>query len=155
MSHIKAIYISGITWLVMGSYLLYKGLYYSITCVLDMPPLITWLSGILGSVQNGIIMVIAAGLTIGFFKGRYILIKTVRRVVRGIVLQPTPIKLRHIYTNGYLILILSMMALGMTLRFLPIGGDVRGLVDTAIGCALINGSLIYFRLGLMLKRERQ
>ncbi len=155
MSHVKAIFVSGITWLIMGMYLLYKGLYYTITCIIDMPPMISWLSNSLGSAQNGILFIIAAGLAIGFFKGRYVLIKTVRRVVKGIVIQPSPIKFRHIYTNGYLALILGMMALGMTLRFLPIGGDIRGLVDTAIGFALINGSLIYFRLALALKRERQ
>ena len=154
MSHVKAIFISGLTWLLMGAYLLYKGLYYSITCILDMPALISWLSDKIG-LQNGILLIIATGLAIGFFKGRYVLIRTVRRVVRGIVMQPTPIKLRHIYTNGYLLLILGMMALGMALKFLPIGRDIRGLIDTAIGSALINGSLIYFRLALALKRERQ
>jgi hypothetical protein len=38
-----------------------------------------------------------------------------------------------------------MMALGLVFRFLPIPIDLRGLIDVAIGSALINGAMLYFR----------
>ena len=154
MTHVKAIFLSGLTWLLIGAMLLFKGLRYAITSVLEMPALLSWLSNHLGTVQNGILFIIAAGLVLGYCKGRFILIKTVRRVVRNIVLQPTPLHLRNLYTSKYLVLILSMILLGLTLRFLPIGADIRGLIDITIGSALVNGALIYFRLAIALKRER-
>jgi hypothetical protein len=39
-----------------------------------------------------------------------------------------------------------MVLLGLVIRFLPIPIDARGLVDVAIGSALINGAMLYFRV---------
>jgi hypothetical protein len=38
-----------------------------------------------------------------------------------------------------------MMMLGMIFRYLPIPIDVRGFIDLAIGSALMNGAMLYFR----------
>jgi hypothetical protein len=39
-----------------------------------------------------------------------------------------------------------MILLGLSMRFMPILIDVRGVIDVAIGFALLNGSMLYFRL---------
>lgn len=153
LTHIKAIFISGVTWLVIGSLLLYKGLYYLVMCLFDQPIPLTHLSGWVGGVQNGILLLVALGLVIGFMKGRYVLSKTVRKVTHKIILQPSPLHLKDVYSKRYLLLIGSMMILGMAMRIIPIGNDIRGLIDTAIGFALMNGALLYFRLALALKNQ--
>ena len=150
----KAIVLSGLTWMFIGAFLLYKGLYYSVMCILAPPAMLNWIAHYLGSVQNGILFVIAVGLILGVVKARYVLIKTIQRVVKGIMVKPSPLKLTSVYRKRYCILILSMMVRTPILRFLPITNDIRGLIDIAIGSALLNGALIYFRLAMMLKKER-
>jgi hypothetical protein len=49
------------------------------------------------------------------------------------------------YDQKYWILLCLMMMLGMMFRFLPIAVDIRGGIDVAIGSALINGAMLYFR----------
>ena len=84
-------------------------------------------------------------LLVGFAKGRFVFAKTVWRVVSRIQALSLPIRFSQVYTKSYWILIGAMMMLGLTFRFLPIPLDARGFVDVAIGSALINGAMLYFR----------
>lgn len=152
MTHIKAIILSGLSWLGIGAFLTYKGLFYLTLCLFDPP---AYFGNFLGSTQNVVLFLLASALIIGFLKGRFVLSKTAQRTVKSIILQPAPLKLKNIYSKGYIILIVSMMALGMLMRVLPIGNEVRGVIDTAVGFALMNGALIYFRLASILKHQKQ
>lgn len=120
MTHRSWILFSGFLWLVMGLWLLNKGLHLTHNA--------NW---------------IAIGLAIGFIKGRFILAKTVRRVVGRILSLPLPIRAGQVYAKSYWFLISGMMGLGMLMRFFP--NEVRGVVDVTIGSALINGAMLYFR----------
>ncbi len=71
--------------------------------------------------------------------------KSVKKQVARISQLSEPTHIKQIYSRGYYILIGSMMALGMSLRFLPVSLAVRGAVDIAIGFALFNGALQYYR----------
>jgi len=122
------IYLSGALWFVIGLFLMYKGLFF--------------ISSASGHVNNWIIFF---ALMIGFLKGRFVLVKTVQKVVLRIRSLPSPIRFSQVYPKSYWILIGSMMMLGMALRYLPIPISVRGFVDLAIGSALMNGSMLYFR----------
>lgn len=153
LTHVKAIVLSGLTWMFIGAFLLYKGLYYSVMCILAPPAMLHFIAQYLGTVQNAILLCIATGLVLGVVKARFVLIKTIQRVVKGIMVKPSPLKLTAVYSKRYCFLILSMMLLGLTLRFLPISNDIRGVIDVTIGSALLNGALIYFRLAVMLKKE--
>ncbi|OGN63431.1 MAG: hypothetical protein A3E80_04260 [Chlamydiae bacterium RIFCSPHIGHO2_12_FULL_49_9] len=129
MKHRSWIALSGFLWFSIGGSLLYKGLKF-----ISQGP----------SQETGT-MLIALGLAIGFLKGRFVLSKTVARVSNRIAALPLPIRFRDAFSKSYWILIGSMMALGILFRFLPIPIEVRGLIDVAIGSALINGSMLYFR----------
>jgi hypothetical protein len=50
------------------------------------------------------------------------------------------------YPTYYIAIIASMMFMGMAMRFVPISADIKGIVDVAVGSALINGAMQYFRL---------
>lgn len=122
MKHYQAIALSGVLWFGIGIFLLYKGIHF-----------------IAGSSTY-----IAIGLLFGFVKGRVIFPKTVYRIVNRIRSFPEPISWKQLYPASYLILLSSMIALGIAARFLP--NDIRGLIDVAIGSALINGAMIYYRM---------
>ncbi len=44
------------------------------------------------------------------------------------------------------VIILCMMSLGKIMTFLEVRPDIRGLVDIAVGTALLQGAVQYFRL---------
>lgn len=136
---------SGCVWLAIGFSLLYKGLDLMAQALFLPDSLSSQLQPIFGSIQQSSTALIAFGLIIGFLKGRFVLAKTVRRVVSRIASLPLPIRLSQVYTTSYWMLIGSMIALGMTFRFLPIPIDVRGVIDVAIGSALIHGAILYFQ----------
>jgi hypothetical protein len=145
MKHRTWVVVSGLVWFIAGGFLLSKGLRLISDATLQIDSLSYRMKDTFGSAQQAATVLISIGLVIGFFKGRFVLAKTVRRVVSRIVSLPLPIKLKDAYAPSYWILIAGMMALGMLFRFLPIAMDLRGLIDVAIGSALINGALLYFR----------
>lgn len=145
MKHRAWIAFSGFLWFFIGAFLLYKGLYLITEAAFQTGSLCFKMGRLAGSPQQAAMGFIALGLFVGFFKGRFVLSKTVRRVVLRIAALPLPIRFKNAYSPSYWILIGSMMALGMFFRFLPIPIDIRGTIDIAIGSALINGALLYFR----------
>jgi hypothetical protein len=149
MKHRSWIVFSGFVWFFIGMLLLYKGLLFITDAAFQTQSLSYRLRDTFGNQQQAATSLMALGLMIGFFKGRFVLVKTVQRVVARLVSLPTPIRLKDAYTRSYWILIGSMMALGMVFRFLPLPLDVRGTIDVAIGSALINGAILYFRAALL------
>ena len=136
---------SGYLWFFIGVFLLYKGLRLISEAVFQPDSICFSLGQVFGSSQQAGSALIALGLVIGFLKGRFVLVKTVRRVVSRIAKLPAPVRFKDAYSPSYWILIGSMILLGMLFRFLPISIDVRGVIDVAIGTALINGAMFYFR----------
>lgn len=130
MKHRSWIAVSGFTWFLIGASLLFKGL--ELIAQAALP-------------QKTATSLIALGLLVGFLKGRFVLSKTVRRVVTRIASLPAPIRFKDAYAPSYWILIAGMTSLGMLFRFLPIPIDIRGTIDVTIGSALINGAVLYFR----------
>jgi hypothetical protein len=145
MTHRSWIAISGFVWLSIGAFLLYKGLHLISDGTIRSDSLCFRMREVFGSPRQSGTALIAAGLLVGFIKGRFVLSKTVRRVALRIVSLPLPIRFSAVYAPSYFILIGSMVALGISMRFLPIPVDLRGFIDTAVGSALINGAMLYFR----------
>lgn len=145
MKHRSWIALSGFLWFVIGVSLLYKGLRFITDAAFQADSLCYRMQGIFGTPQQAATSLIAVGLLIGFIKGRFVLSKTVRRVVGRIASLPLPIRFQDAYAPSYWFLIAGMVALGVSFRFLPIPLDIRGTIDLAIGSALINGSMLYFR----------
>ncbi len=129
--HKTFITLSGLVWLVVGIFLLMKGLSLITTAHTNA--------------DQTAVLLISFGLAIGFIKGRFVLRKTVNRVVDRIRSLPLPIQFSQVYSKGYYFLIGGMILLGMSMRWMPIPIAVRGTVDVAIGFALMNGAILYFR----------
>ena len=140
--------ISGIQWLVVGVMLLVKGLRYLIPLAdqLEAPaPLLQWLVSMAGSRQQAALLIVSVALLIGFIKGRTVLAKSVNRMADRIQLQEGRLTLAQVYDKRYYLVLLLMVGLGFTLRALHLPHDIHGGIDVAIGAALINGGMLYFR----------
>ncbi len=149
--------ISGIVWFVVGIGLLTMGLNF-IVFKAQMEPfettsLIAKAAAMAGGREQAAMGLIVVGLILGFIKGRFVLIKTVHRVVERITALPLPIKISQVYSRKYLMLMGGMVLLGMSMKWLGLPTEVRGLVDVAIGSALMNGAIAYFRLAFTLSKS--
>lgn len=149
--HKNLIIIAGLVWLSAGVFLLQLGLRL-LTSALSFDAeasiLFHKLSRLLGSFENAVIGLIVVGLMIGFYKGRMILSKSVSRIVNRIKSLEEPAQIYKMYSLPYVILLLSMICLGMAIKYFQVPVDIRGTIDVAIGSALINGSMLYFRQAL-------
>ena len=127
MSHRAWISISGFIWAAAGILLLYKGL----KIISSFPN------------KDAASLWVAAGLFVGFLKGRFVLGKTVQRISQRILSLPVPIRFIDAYPKSYWLVISLMMGLGMVMRLVP--DQWHGFIDVVVGSALINGAMLYFR----------
>lgn len=143
--------ISGISWLAIGSYLMVKGLNWIVIAMAQPEPshLIKWLASFAGSIQQGALVLICASLLVGFIKGRTLLARTVKRVISHLQAQKPPVHFLAAYDRKYFIILGSMIGLGLLMRWLALPPDIHGGIDVAIGSALINGAMLYFREALI------
>ena len=145
MKHRSWIVFSGCLWFFIGVMLLYKGLKFITEAVFSNDSLCFGLSKTFGSSEKAATVLIAIALLVGFIKGRFVLAKTVKRVVMRIVKLSEPVRFKDAYSPAYWVVIAFMMTLGMSMKYLPIPIDIRGMIDVAVGSALIIGALLYFR----------
>jgi hypothetical protein len=145
MKHRFWIFFSGLVWFAIGGFLTFKGLRLISEATFRNDTLCFSWQTLFGSPAQVGTLLIALGLVVGFIKGRFVLSKTVHRVSMRIMNLASPIRFFDVYAPSYWILIGSMIGLGISLRFLPIPIDVRGFIDVAVGSALLNGSMLYFR----------
>ncbi len=148
--HKSLIILSGILWLAIGVFLLQLGLHLildSLPTGADRPILRT-LANLFGQYESAAVALIAIALMIGFYKGRYVLSRSAQRVVRRLRSHPEPVALYKLYSWPYLALIMLMISLGMLMRFFGVSEEIRGTIDVAIGAALIQGAMFYFRAAL-------
>ena len=147
LSHRTLIGIAGALWFAVGLWLMKLGIQFLMQAV-ETPeqyPFLAWVSSFVGKAEQGVVALMAGALFIGFFKGRMVLAKTVNRTVNSIKQAPEPVSLNLLFTPRYLVLLMIMMGIGFSLRFFAVPLDIRGFVDVAVGSALINGAMLYFR----------
>jgi hypothetical protein len=149
--------ISGMIWFIIGIGLLTLGLNFIIYKAQiefhETTSLIAKIAPLAGGRERAALTLIVIGLIIGFIKGRFVLVKTVRRVVERILRLTPPIKFSEVYSKGYLMLIGAMILLGMSMKWLGFPMEIRGVVDVAIGSALMNGGVAYFRTAFAVHRQ--
>lgn len=148
VSHATMVALSGLVWLLVGCFLLPLGLNFVVEALLKENaaaphPILNFLAPYAGGLEPAALCWIAFCLFIGFLKGRTVFAKSVQRSVNRIKQLPNPASIAKMYTPAYYILLGSMVLLGVLVRFTT--QDIRGGVDIAIGAALINGAVLYFR----------
>lgn len=150
LRHTTLIVISGLVWMGIGTFLMTLGLglllkgagFESAT---GNYPLIEAFARYLGGNEQAVLLLLVVCLTVGYFKGKFVLGKSAHRGMKRIRSFSNPTSLTNIYSGTYYILIAFMIGLGMSIKYLGLPHDIRGAVDVAVGSALINGAMIYFR----------
>lgn len=145
---------SGALWFFAGIYLLPLGIHFLVSAAkshgigYSFFDLLSWFH--LSSDQAAMVLV-AAALGVGYFKSKVVFSKAVERGVKHIASLPELAPIQAVFTSKYLVLIGIMMGIGMAMKWLGVPYDIRGFIDVAVGSALINGSVMYFRKALEVK----
>lgn len=151
MNKKTVIILSGTLWLCIGVFLLTLGINLLVqgtqteNFIQNHYPWLESLAPHMGGLENAVTVLMAVALLIGYLKGKFVLAKTAQRILTRIHSLQAPIKLAQVFTPKYMALIGSMMLLGMMIKFFGVPSDIRGTIDVAVGSALINGSMFYFR----------
>ena len=152
LKHKSLITIAGCVWLCIGVGLLSQGVHLIIEKAAfheleerGGSSLLSFFADYSGGIQQAGMILIAIALFIGYFKSRFVLAKTVRKMVVRIRQLPNPSPLYKIYSLAFYIVIAAMMGLGIIMKVTGIPTDIRGLIDVTVGSALINGALLYFK----------
>lgn len=95
------------------------------------------------------LLVMAIALLLGGIKGRYVLVRVAERAIAALSVQPQKIPLTALFGVRYLLLIALMVGLGVVMRLPAFPVQLRGLVDVAVGIALLQGSVTYLRAALL------
>lgn len=149
-SHRNLIVFSGLVWLAIGGWLMPLGLNFLVTAAKNTEPATArpWLNAMapyFGGLEMAAIALVVMALFVGYFKGIKVLGKSANRGIARIQSLPNPAPLAQVYAPFYYVLILFMIGLGISMKWFGLPLDIRGFVDTAVGAALINGAMVYFR----------
>lgn len=160
VSHVTLFRLSALVWLAIGLMLLNTGLVLIMNGFSEKPFSFTgysgffsWLASLINGPENAAILLIGLSLAIGFFKGRFVLQKTAERSFQRIKALPNPAPVTNLYTRGNIFLIMGMMLLGISIKHFGLPYDVRGFIDTAVGCALMQGAVAYFHYASFSKKR--
>lgn len=152
IKHKNLIAFSGLLWAGMGFFLLYIGLgFIAKASTTTLPqnsagnPLLSFLSDYFGGTETSAIFLIIIALGLGTLKSRMVFAKVINKMVVNIRSFPDPVNFTNIYGLKYLVLMGIMMSFGFAMKYFEVSNDIRGLVDVAVGSALLNGGLSYFR----------
>ncbi|MBS0621721.1 MAG: hypothetical protein JSR80_02030 [Verrucomicrobia bacterium] len=126
MTHKQLAIASAVIWLCMALFLLLRGVY------------------LLRGVEHGMAYGIVA-VFLGWIKGKFVLERVAGIYVRRIEALPNPSPLHKIYGLRAYVLLVVMMALGITLNALGAPAALRGLILVAVGCGLLQGASVTFR----------
>lgn len=156
VSHSTLIFISGFIWMAVGCFLLPLGLNFIVSSLLKESsglshPILNFFSHYTGGMDEAALLLVGIALLVGYLKGKAVFKKSVNRSVNRILALPNPSSLSKLYTPAYYVLLAIMVSLGAVLRYVPV--DVRGAVDVAVGTALINGSILYYRQAWAARRK--
>jgi len=155
LRHRLAIVFSGLLWLGIGLLLFMKGLRYLMesgesvfSASSSSFSIISFLSAFFGTKEQAALWLLFCACALGFIKGRFVMGKTVKRIVSHICDQGASFTYKRLYPKWYFIVLGGMMLLGMAFKFLPLPLDIKGLIDVTIGFALINGAMLYFKAAI-------
>jgi len=158
MKHRGWIFFSGLIWFAIGIMLMLRGLDLLVTASKNLSEATLFLDRFSPNPEKReqtSLFLIAIGLLVGYIKGRFVLMRTVRKVVQRICSLPLPMKLSKLYNPQYYLIMVFMTLLGMSMKFIPIYPDLRGVIDVAIGSALMNGAFLFFRFAQAAKAQKQ
>ncbi len=154
------IVISGVVWTVVGILLMTLGMHHLMDAMhlwdeialIGGPPVLKTIYQFVKNPQQAMVLILGICFLVGYLKGHYVLNRSVKSGVQRILSYPNPSEIKTIYSKKYYFLIAGMMLLGMALKILKIPADLHGMIDLAVGSALLKGALSYFKYALAEKK---
>ncbi len=151
VSHATLYRLSGLVWLAVGIVLLNTGLVFIMQGFTSHPfypqlysAMFTSLSSLVHGPDNAACVLIGIGLAIGLVKGRFVMRKAASKSFDRIKLLENPTPITNLYTKANIFILAAMMGLGMSMKYMALPCDIRGLIDAAVGAALMQGAVSYF-----------
>lgn len=127
------IVITGVVWFAIGCMLMTKGIKHLAIAKMS-------------NVSSDLCMILTfLGLILGYLKGKFIFSKTVDRLISRIYTIKGSITLLNVYPMSYWLIMVCMSFMGVFIKALPLNIEFIGMIDLAVGAALINGAMLYFR----------
>jgi len=154
-----AVLLSFVLWFCIGTMLLYKGMNYLYEAMIyqtvtrSQQPVLGFLARLLGSMDYALLGMVFVSAFFGYIKGYVALRKGADRLISRISPYGGKVPLSVVFPKWYVALIGGMMLLGMGIKYLPITSDIRGMIDTAVGFALLNGSTFFLKHLLVKPRK--
>jgi hypothetical protein len=139
----------GLVWLAVGLYLLPLGIFFLMQTLEPGYSSSLPLYGLLASISltptESACSLLALGLLIGRIKSRTVFAKAVTKSEQYVASLPARASVFKIYPPRYILLVGVMMGLGISMRVFSVPLDIRGFVDVAVGAALTQGAIAYFK----------
>ncbi len=147
----------GIFWAIGGFLLLRKGLFFlsvSTENIQEPGPLVSWMFSFTHSLVQSHMLLMIIALFLGMLKGRKVMAKAALRVIqRWSMIHGEKISFSKVLDQKMWILIGCMVLLGIGLNYIGFPHDIRGVIDIAVGSALLQGALVYFKASSQLKKS--
>lgn len=152
----QLITLAGFIWFVVGLLLLIKGIQFillaaHLTGHKGAPLMSALMYAFTGAIFPSLLTVILLGLLLGAAKGKWALGKAAKRNVRRLYPMRGKIHLSKLYKLHDYLLIVGMVALSRLMHWVHCPNDLHGLIDIAVGSALVNGAMVYFRYAIKIK----
>lgn len=144
-------------WFLVGGMLTYKGLDYLFESVaMQMiarheQPLLGFFTHLMGNPHYALMQMIFFSIALGYVKGFLALKRSAERLIRNVQPYGAKIPLRIVFPTWYVFVMVAMMLLGFIMKYAPLYSDVRGMIDVAVGFALLSGSTFFIRAIVSLK----
>jgi hypothetical protein len=146
LSRLNGIRVYGLLWLGAGLMLMSKGMPLLVkSAIREELPLISFLKPFTGSSEQAAMVLVLFSLVLGLLKGRLVLAKAANKMMARLSAFSDPVSIGQLFTLRYCLILSVMILLGISLRFFHLPFDIHGMIDLAVGSALINGALVYFR----------
>lgn len=147
LNHRMVFVLLGTLWLLVGAMLLSVGMRLVVSASLlqgsaDGRPLLTLFHALFGHFEGALALALFLGLFVGVCKGRWVMRRAVSRGVRAIQQLPNPSPMSALFSARFFLIVLVMLGMGWILRLFP--DDVRGVVDIAVGAALLYGATCWY-----------
>lgn len=148
----------GLVWFVVGIFLLFSGLQLIfLTALLNgqsfTPILSVVMYAFTGAVIPSIVVSVFLGLLLGYAKSKWAFVRMIRKTVQRIYPMPGLVRISSLYRLHEALLIIAVIALSRIAKILHFPPDIQGVINIAIGSALISGAVVYFRFALRIKED--
>lgn len=145
--HLSLRRMGGAFWLIAGFMLLTKGIGFlkNLMFFESSHPLLDFYLNLTQDKETAVALLIATALALGMMKAIFILRKVAKKACLRLSTFPDPAPISALFGFRFLVIITGAMLMAYCVRQSGLSPDIRGVIDVAVGAALLNSAMIYLR----------